>query len=114
MLCGLRLPARGETLQPELPYRLQHRESFRVRAHFRTDQALLHQGGERREDVRRPVVERGPDRFRRFERATAREHRQPAEEQLLVGGEQIVAPVNRAAHGLLARRQIVRTIGEER
>jgi hypothetical protein len=42
----------------------------------------------------------------------ADEDAEPPEESLLGGGEQVIAPGNRPAHGLLPRREIARAGGE--
>jgi hypothetical protein len=50
----------------------------------------------------------------RFKSPPAHEHPQPAKQPLLVGAQQVVAPVDRAADGLLAGRVIARAAGQQR
>jgi hypothetical protein len=52
--------------------------------------------------------------FGRLERPAAYEHAQPPEQRLLLGVEQVVAPVDRRAQGLLADRQVARAAGKQR
>ena len=51
--------------------------------------------------------ERTTDRFGGIERAAAREDREPAEQPPLVVRQQVITPVNRMAHRLLPRGQVV-------
>src|SRR5262249_62273887 len=48
-----------------------------------------------------------------LQRAAADEYTQACKQRLLVRVEQLVAPINRVADGLLALRQIARTAGEQ-
>ena len=48
----------------------------------------------------------------RLQRAAAHKHPQPPEQRLFVFVQQVVAPVDRVAQGLLARRQVARAAGQ--
>ena len=52
------------------------------------------------------------DRLRRFQCAAPHEDPQPREEPLLLGREQVVAPVDCPAQGLVAHWQVARSTGE--
>jgi hypothetical protein len=52
--------------------------------------------------------------FGSLQRKPADKHSQAAKQALLVFAQQVVAPVDRAANGLLAGRQVARAAGEER
>ena len=54
------------------------------------------------------------DRGRRVQGGAAHEHRQLPEQRLLRPAQQVVAPGDRVAHGLLPGRQVVRSLGQLR
>ena len=89
--------------------RLEHREArlavglFLLAEHVAVDQ---------RREARQEVVA-AADGLGGVERAAAVEDGEAREERLLVGAEQVVAPVDRRAERLLARGQVAWAAGEE-
>ena len=62
-----------------------------------------------------PPVPLSPcDGLRRLQREAAGEDGEAAEEGLLVGGQEVVAPGDRVAHGALARGAVARPAGQQR
>src|SRR5215210_3562320 len=110
----LQLAARLELLYGILADRLQHPEArLTVRAVLLTEQAL---GGQRRhpvQDVRPEGAFGVADRLDCLQRAAAHEDRQASVQRLLLGAEQVIAPGDGVAEGLLAGRQITCTTGQE-
>ena len=111
----LQLAARLELLYGILADRLQHPEArLTVRAVLLTEQAL---GGQRRhpvQDVQPDSAVRVTDRLGCLQRAAADEDPEASVQCLLLGAEQVVAPGDRVAEGLLARRQVACTAGQQR
>src|SRR5687767_13007951 len=91
----------------ELADRLEHPEaSFAVRLLRLQDETLLDKGGELGQV-------RVTDRLSRLDRPAAGEDRKAGEQRLFALVEQAVAPLDRRAQRLLARRQIARAPGGE-
>ena len=102
-----------QLLQPILAHRLQHAEArLALDSLLLAQQTLVDQRGHAGEDIERPIRTR--HRLRRLDRAAAGKDRQPAEEDLLLRGEQIVAPGDGIAHRLLACRQGAGAARQER
>ncbi len=59
------------------------------------------------------IASRIADGLHRFQRATAEEHRKPAEESLLGRVEESVTPVDGAAKSLLTGRQVAGAAGQQ-
>ncbi len=112
MLCagGSVFTTGHQLLDPKRAHRLQHLEAWLIiRAGDPTHQAVVEQCGEPIEQL---DLHRG-DRASGLLRPAADKDRQLAEECLLGRREQRIAPGNRVAHGLQARRGIARTIGQD-
>jgi len=93
----------NELLARVLAQRLEKEEAVVAE---RLDEALL--------DQRRDMVEIGPgDGLGGVERERSAKDRQPAERRLLVGREEIVAPLDRRAQRPLALWQVACAAGEE-
>jgi hypothetical protein len=99
---GIRVGARVELFAGELPDGLEHAEPFA----FAADDVLIHQRGDRGD---LGVAHR----FRSLQREPAGEHREPREQCPLAFLQQFVAPLERAAKGSLALRQVACTPGQE-
>jgi len=92
-----------EPVEGELPNRAEHREALAAPL----DEALL--------DERLELVEiRAGDTLRRDERPAADEDREPSEEHLLVGREQLVAPRDRVRERSLPLRDVTASSREQR
>jgi len=90
-----------------VPDRLEHEEArLAVGLLLRTQQVDLEQSLDR---VEACVA----DRLRRLESKATREDAQPAEQALLLLGEELEAPVERCAQGLLALRPVARAAAKE-
>ena len=76
-------------------------------------EALVEQGHHPVDDVAADLRRRPADRLRRREVEPAGEHRQAVEQPLGVLVEDVVAPGDRGAQGLLARRQVARAGGQQ-
>ena len=99
LLRGCRLAALGQPLQPELADRLQHREAWLVpRRLDPPQQTLVDQRGDAVQEIDAGLPGRRHDRLRRVEREAAGEDGQAAEERLLRGVKQVVAPGDRVPH----------------
>src|SRR5919199_6846407 len=79
---------------------------------FLQDQVLVHEGLEAIENFALQRARRGANTFGCLKRAAARKYTQPCEQRALVWLEQIVAPVDRAAQCLLARRVVGLAAGQ--
>src|SRR4051794_29969376 len=100
------LTRRGQSLEPVLAQRLEQPVADGALTVLDADQRLVDQ---RAELIEHPLGLHTVARayvLCRLEREAAREHAQAAQQQPLAGGEQVVAPVQRRAQGLLtlARR----------
>src|SRR2546425_6457328 len=101
------LPARRENLQPILADRLQHQEAWLLA--FLLDllqQALVDKRGDCIQDWLHLIARHAAHRLDGLERATTGKDREPPEKPLLVGIEEVVAPGNSIAEGLLPRGPI--------
>ncbi len=105
---GQRLLAAGlQLFQSVLANGLQHHESgFTPRRLDLLHQALVHHRRHAVEQVQAQIAFGIAHRFHAFQRASAHEHRQSSEELLLGGIQQIVAPIDGSAKGLLPQRQV--------
>jgi hypothetical protein len=111
----LGLAGLGEALGGVLPHRLEQVEArLAVGLLAPHQQALVAQRGDAVEHLRLAAggVGRG-DGLRGVEREAAAEHRQRAEQRLLAGREQRVAPVDGGAHGAVARVGVARLGAEQ-
>ena len=98
-----------ESLERVRADRLEHREArLAVGLLLLAEQAVVDQ---RRQARQEPVA--AADRLGGLERAAADEDGEAREQRLLVGAEQLVAPVDRRAQRLLALGQVARAAGEE-
>jgi len=95
------LPARLDLLQRELADRLQHPESRLPLLLALAQQALVDQRPEPVQHVDAQAAPDGADRLGRLQGTAAHEHRQPTEQSLLRPIQQVVAPGDRVAQGLL-------------
>src|SRR5436190_995992 len=101
------LPARRENLQPILADRLQHQEAWPLAFLLGLlQQALVDKRGHCIQDWLHLIAKRAANRLDGFQRATTGKDREPPEKPLLVGIEEVVAPGNGIAEGLLPRWQI--------
>ena len=102
----VRLRVGGELLERVVADGVEHREA-RLAALAAVDEAVV-------DERRQPVEEarHAADHLRVLERPAADEDREPREQPLLVLGEQRVAPVDRRAQRLLARRRVARAAAE--
>jgi hypothetical protein len=76
-------------------------------------ETLVQQCGDAIHNLYRQGVVYIADRLGRLQRAAAREHTQPREQCLLARVQQVVAPIDRVADGLLALRQVAGSAGQE-
>src|SRR5207253_8376476 len=101
------LPARRENLQPILADRLQHQEVWLLAFLLGLlQQALVDKRGHCIQDWLHFIAKRAANRLDGFQRATTRKDREPPEKPLLLGIEEVVAPGNGIAQGLLPRWRI--------
>src|SRR6266516_2877684 len=107
------LPANGEPLQSILTDRLKHDQAlfpiFRRALH----QTLVKQGCYSFEEVILLFSGQYAHRLSRFECVATDKHREPPEEALLPGIEQVITPLQRVAQGLLPPMHISRTLGQD-
>ena len=119
----IRLARLGELLQAELADGLQHGESWLAGAGEGAQEALIGQGGERLQEVlagrRRGVgkelgwVARGGHSHRPVQGEGAGEDGQAPAEGLLCAVQEVVAPGDGLAQGLLAGGEVARAPGQE-
>ena len=110
--CG-ELPAGGEALQPVLPDGLQHPQAWLAIALLHlAQQVVLQQRAHPIQDGARSQASRLGDSLDGRQVAAADEDGEPAEELLHLWGEQLVAPGDGGAHGLLAGRHVARAAGQ--
>src|SRR3712207_649395 len=133
----VRIVLRRQSLQSELADRLQHPEANASQPTVRRrllplKQTAVDEKGDTVENVRGnrrqgtgngrrpsscslfPVPGSPADGFRRVEGEAAGEDREAAEQRLLVGREEVVAPGDGVAHRLEARRHVTRAAGKQR
>ena len=113
-----RLPGRLQPLSRELADRLQHAEPRRRLplgpAGALPHEAVVDEGGQTVQEINAEVAIGVAHGRRRLEGPAASEDAEAAEQGLLGRGEQVVAPGDRGAEGLLARRQVAGAAGEQR
>ena len=103
-----------ELLQRVLADGFQEAETrFAVRHADPSQQAFVDQRGDLGLYAQRGIVGKSANCIDRLQRAATHKHPQPPEQRLLVLVQQLVAPVDRAAEGLLARGQVARPAGQE-
>ena len=108
------LAAGRELFRGVLADRVQEPEPRLAAGHLLgLDEALVEQGHHPVDDVAADLRRRPADRLRRLEVEAAGEHRQAVEQPLGVLVEDVVAPGDRGAQGLLARRQVARAGGQQ-
>ena len=108
---GRLLAAVHEPFQGELADRLEHGEAwFDAVRRDPLHQALVDQGRDRVQ-CRRSLTR--AHRLRGHQAEPAGEDRQPPEEGLLGGGQQVVAPGDPGAHGPQPFRDVLRAVGEQ-
>src|SRR5829696_5327367 len=105
---GAYLPAFLEALERVLPDRLEHDVPRPVCPGTRRHQRLLYQAPERFGDLLRLDLTRRADLLRGLERKAARENRKAPQQGLLPLCQQVVAPVEGAAHRPLPLGKIAR------
>ena len=94
--------ARCQPFEGVLAEGLEHGEPRLVAdAARRLDEALVNQGGHSAGHVDSQVAARIADGFRPFQGPAVREDGEPAKQPLLGAAQQLVAPINRGAEGLL-------------
>jgi hypothetical protein len=122
-VCGVGRPQtcalapRRELFAGILLNRLQHDEAGLARhtlllTHEVLHEILVDEGRDAIEHPKRRFPFEGADGLHHLQGAPADEYGQAREKQLLVGREQVVAPVDGIAQRLLACRQVTRTPGE--
>ena len=95
-----------EPVQCELPDRLQHAEAdLSVAGGNREDEAGVREHGQAGQDIQAGFLA-GADSGRGLRREPAGQHGDAAEQAALAGREQVVAPADRGAQGLLASREV--------
>src|SRR6266851_5254876 len=106
---ALHFSTRSQNLQPILSDRRQHQQAWFLPLLFHlAQQAFVH---ERRHPVQHScwhLTESSRETLHRFQGTAADKDREPPEEALLLGIEQIIAPRQRVAQGLLPDRGILR------
>ncbi len=108
-VCVLLLSILSQPFQTELPDRFQHRvPGLAVRLLPNPDETLLDETFEAVQRIN-AIVFHG---ICRLKRPAAPENAQLAEESLLIRGEQVVAPGDGVAQGLLAWREINGATGQ--
>src|SRR5438034_2268014 len=108
----LRMPAPevrrlARLLQPlprELSYGLQHAIARLERFGLEQDEGLVHETAQQVKHVSRGYGAPCSDRLYRVDRESPGEHREPPEQDLLLLGEQRVAPLDRAAQSTVVRQ----------
>src|SRR6266702_112889 len=101
------LPARRENLQPILADRLQHHQAWLLAFLLGLlQQALVDKRSHCIQDWLHLIAKRAAHRLNGLERATTGKDREPPEKPLLLGIEEMVAPGNGIAEGLLPRGPI--------
>lgn len=111
---GRFVAAFGEALDGVFADHLEHGEAgFAVGAIHALEKILIHERRKAVEEVHAEIAGGIADGFGGFERAAADESGEAAEEAALGLVEEIVAPVNRVAKGLLAFGKIEGAAGEE-
>src|SRR5712691_1771754 len=105
---GLLFPGCAQTLQSVFSNQLERSEARRVvHRYVYLDQAGIHQGGEREDDLFWSLLTLGQaDGLRRLQRPASNKNPERAETLLLRLGEQVVAPGNGFFHRLLTRWQV--------
>src|SRR5215207_5300095 len=102
-----RLTARFELIETELANRAEHREARLTLARLLlAHEALVDQGCDPLQHVDLEVDIRVAHHLGRLEREAAGEDREPTEERAFALVEQVVAPGDRTAQGLLAGREV--------
>lgn len=103
------LTARRQLLEPELAHRFQQEISgLTIGTRFLSQEALVNERVNPSDDVNGEAAQCRRDSLDRLDRAAADETRVAAEERLLLGRQQVVAPGDCIAHGLQAHRLIAR------
>jgi hypothetical protein len=110
---GRLLATLGQPLQPILAHRLQHSKArFPLAAFLLAQQALVDEGSNAAENIKRTF--RAGDHLRSLDGAAPSKDGQPADNSLLLQGEEIVTPGNGVAHRLLSCRQSPCPSGQQR
>ncbi len=108
----IELPAVLQLRDPKTADQIEHAVAGRaIGLRFLPKQPGIDQSGQPIDQLRH--AGRPGYRLGRVQRATAGEHRKLPEKLLLMGREEIVAPLNRAAHRLMPGRMIARSAGEQ-
>ena len=102
-----------KSLSPVSTDRLQHFEARLVTGRFnRAHQAVVDQGGDSVQDVKRRLGAHATDLLGRIKGETADEDRQSPEQSPLLRDQEVVAPGDRVAHRPLASGQVTPSVGE--
>ena len=108
------LPIGLQLLGRERPDRVEEpKAGFAIRRLLGLDQALVDQGHEAIEDVAAELGRRSADRLGRGQVAAAGEDRQAIEQASTAVIEELIAPGDRSAEGLLTSRQVARPRRED-
>ena len=93
---------------------VEHHVALLVRALFDAEQALVDEHRDTIEDVDADLACRAADTVGHIQLAAADEHGQAVKQAAGAGFEQVVAPRDRSAQGLLALRQVARARRQQR
>src|SRR6266516_1524179 len=112
LLSGLPLPGYLERFQPILADGFQHHQVWFLSLLFDlVQQVLVQERGDCIQDPFRSPIQRYADGLDRFQGAATYEDREPPEEALFLGTQEIIAPGDSVAQGLLAGWSILCAAG---
>src|SRR6266699_1834192 len=97
---GLHFPAHGERLSPILADGLQHHEAGLLSLGL-LQQVLVQKRGDSIQDPFRSLIKRRAEGLDSLQGTTADEDREPPEETLFLGTQEVIAPGDGVAQGLL-------------